>query len=253
MEQFLNWQFALYILVGFIAQIIDGALGMAYGVSCTSFLLSVGVPPAFASASVKTAEVFTTFVSGISHFRLGNVDKKLFIRLLIPGVLGGIIGAYFLSNFPGDAIKPFISMYLLLMGIRIIYRALKSNSLIAKETGNLVYPLGFFGGLMDAVGGGGWGPIVTTTLVGRGNSTRMTVGSVNASEFFVALAQVITFLIFLTLTTWNVIIGLMLGGLIAAPFAATLVKKIEPKRLMLMVGVVIIVLSVRTIYLSYFG
>jgi len=253
MEQFFNWQFALYILVGFLAQMIDGALGMAYGVSCTSFLLSVGVPPAFASASVKAAEVFTTFVSGISHFRLGNVDRKLFLRLLIPGILGGVIGAYFLSNFPGDAIKPFISMYLLLMGIRIIYRALKSNGLKAKETGNLVYPLGFIGGLMDAVGGGGWGPIVTTTLVGRGNSARMTVGSVNASEFFVTLAQVITFSIFLTLTSWNVIIGLMLGGLIAAPFAATLVKKVEPKRLMLMVGVVIIVLSVRTIYLSYFG
>lgn len=252
MEQFLNWQFLLYVAVGFVAQTIDGALGMAYGVSCTSFLLSVGVPPSLASASVKAAEVFTTFVSGISHFRLGNVDKKLFYRLLIPGVIGGIIGAYFLSNFPGDKLKPYISAYLLLMGIRILYRAVKNNIKQARNIGSMIYPLGLVGGLMDAVGGGGWGPIVTTTLVARGNSARMTIGSVNASEFFVTLAQVITFSIFLTLTSWNVIIGLMVGGLIAAPFAAVITKKIQPKNLMFIVGIVIVFLSIRTIYQSIF-
>lgn len=252
MDQFLNLQFLLYVLVGFIAQTIDGALGMAYGVSCTSFLLSVGVPPSFASASVKAAEVFTTLVSGISHFRLGNVDKKLFTRLLIPGIIGGITGAYFLSNFPGDKLKPYISAYLLIMGFRIIYKAIKEDVGEQKELGNAIYPLGFVGGLMDAVGGGGWGPIVTTTLMARGNSARMTIGSVNASEFFITLAQVITFSIFLTLTSWNVIIGLMVGGLIAAPFAAIITKKVDPKRLMLIVGILISILSIRTIYLAIF-
>jgi len=252
MEQFFNLQFLLYVGVGFLAQTIDGALGMAYGVSCTSFLLSVGVPPSLASASVKAAEMFTTFVSGISHFRLGNVDKKLFFRLLIPGVLGGIIGAYFLSNFPGDKLKPFISAYLLIMGVRIIYKAVKEVADQHKEIGNAIYPLGFIGGMMDAVGGGGWGPIVTTTLVARGNSARMTIGSVNASEFFVTIAQVITFSIFLTLTSWNVIIGLMVGGVIAAPLAAVITKKVQPKKLMLVVGILISLLSIRTIYLSIF-
>jgi len=252
MEQFFNLQFLGYVLVGFVAQTIDGALGMAYGVSCTSFLLSLGVTPAFASASVKAAEVFTTFVSGISHFRLGNVDMTLFKRLLIPGVLGGIIGAYFLSNFPGDALKPYISAYLLIMGIRIIFKALQKIHQEAKEIGNGVYPLGFVGGLMDAIGGGGWGPIVTTTLVAQGNSARMTIGSVNASEFFITLAQTITFFIMLELTNWNVILGLMVGGLIAAPFAAIITKKFPAKRLMLIVGILISLLSIRTIYLSIF-
>lgn len=252
MEQFFNLQFLGYVLVGFVAQTIDGALGMAYGVTCTSFLLSLGLTPAYASASVKAAETFTTFVSGISHFRLGNVDKTLFKRLVIPGVLGGIIGAYFLSNFPGDALKPYISAYLLIMGIRIIFKALQKIHQEAKEIGNAVYPLGFVGGLMDAVGGGGWGPIVTTTLVARGNSARMSIGSVNASEFFITLAQTITFFIMLKLTHWNVILGLMVGGLIAAPFAAIITKKFPPKRLMLIVGILISFLSIRTIYLAIF-
>jgi len=250
MQAFMNIDFLLFVVVGFIAQIIDGALGMAYGVSCTSFLLSVGIPPSLASASVKVAEVFTTFVSGISHFRLGNVDKKLFTQLAIPGVLGGILGAYFLSNFPGNRLKPFISAYLLVMGLRIIIKAVKKATTEPVSMGTWIYPLGLVGGAMDAVGGGGWGPIVTSTLVARGNSARMTIGSVNASEFLVTLAQVLTFSIFLTVTSWDVIIGIMLGGLIAAPFAAMIAKKINARVLMLIVGLLISFLSIRTILAS---
>jgi len=252
MEQIFTWKLLAYVAVGFIAQIIDGALGMAYGVSCTSFLLSVGVPPALASASVKSAEVFTTFVSGISHFRLGNVDKKIFLKLLIPGVLGGIIGAYVLTNLPGNVLKPYISAYLLIMGIRIIYKAVKEFNKEPRDIGNGIYPLGFIGGMMDAIGGGGWGPIVTTTLVARGNSARFTIGSVNASEFFMTLAQVITFSFLLTITSWDIIIGLLIGGVIAAPLAAFICKKLEPKKLMLLVGILISILSIRTIYLAIF-
>ena len=251
MQDFVTIQFLLYILVGFFAQVTDGALGMAYGVSCNSFLLSVGVLPSLASASVKIAEVFTTFVSGISHFKLGNVDKKLFTRLVIPGIFGGVIGAFVLSNFQGDKLKPFISAYLLLMGVRIIIRALRKAETDPVSMGKWIYPLGFVGGVLDAIGGGGWGPIVTSTLIARGNSARMTIGSVNASEFFVTLAQVITFSIFLTITSWQVIIGIMSGGLIAAPFAAVIAKKINPKYLMLFVGLLIAFLSIRTILLSF--
>ncbi|MDO9546757.1 MAG: sulfite exporter TauE/SafE family protein [Pelolinea sp.] len=245
-------QFLLYVLVGFTAQTIDGALGMAYGVSCTSFLLAVGVPAALASASVHVSEVFTTFVSGISHFKLGNVDRKLFKSLLIPGILGGVIGAYVLTNFPGDALKPYISAYLLLMGIRIIYKSIKEFQKEPKEIGRGIYLLGFVGGMMDAVGGGGWGPIVTSTLVARGNSARTTIGSVNASEFFVTLAEAIVFLIFLKMTTWQVIAGLIVGGVIAAPLAAIVTKKLDPRKLMLGVGILISLLSLRTIYLAIF-
>ena len=245
-------QFLLYVLVGFMGQTIDGALGMAYGVSCTSFLLSIGVPAALASASVHTAEVVTSFVSGISHFKMGNVDKKLFTHLLIPGILGGIIGAYTLSNFSSRFLKPYISAYLLIMGLRIIYKSLKESDIKVKELGKKIYLLGFVGGLMDALGGGGWGPIVTTTLVARGNSARKSIGSVNVAEFFVTLAQVTTFTFFLKLTNWQVILGLMTGGVIAAPLAAFITRKINPKKLMLIVGVFISLLSLRTIYLAIF-
>lgn len=253
MEQYINLQTLLYVLLGFVAQTIDGSLGMAYGVSCNSFLLSAGVPPALASASVKTAEVFTSFLSGIFHFRAGNVDKEVFLRLLIPGILGGVIGAYVISSFPGERLKPYISAYLLLMGIRIIVKALGGvKGREEGKVGGFLYPLGFVGGMMDAIGGGGWGPIVTTTLVSRGNSTRMTIGSVNASEFFVTLSQLITFSFLLKITTWNVIIGLIIGGAIAAPLSATLCKKIDEKKLMLVVGILISFLSIRTIYLAIF-
>lgn len=239
----------IYILVGFVAQMIDGALGMAYGVSSNTFLLSVGIPPAAASASVHMAEVFTTGVSGLSHWRLGNLDKALIKRLLIPGVIGGVLGAYILSSIPGDVIKPFISAYLMIMGIVIIAKALRKNSEINHVTSHIV-PLGLVGGFFDAIGGGGWGPIVTTTLVARGNHPRFTIGSVNFAEFFVTLAESVTFILTIGLEFWKIIVGLLIGGVIAAPLAAMVVKKLPTRLLMALVGVLIILLSLRTIYLA---
>lgn len=243
----------LYIAVGFAAQIVDGTLGMAYGVTCNSFLLGLGVPAPLASASVHAAETVTTFASGLAHVRLGNVHKRAFVRLLIPGVVGGALGAYVLTNLPVGVIKPYIALYLVLMGARIIYRALRKDA--AGEEIDLsskpLAVLGFLGGLLDAIGGGGWGPIVTSTLVARGSSARKTIGTVNAAEFFVTLAETITFSVFLTLTQWEVVVGLMAGGLLAAPLAAVVTKKLDPKKLMLAVGVFIIVLSLRTIYQSF--
>jgi uncharacterized protein len=247
----------LYGIFGFVAQMIDGALGMAYGVSSTTLLLGMGVPPVSASASVHSAEVFTTFVSGISHFKLGNVNKKLFIMLAIPGVLGGILGAWVLSlDTLGKMIKPFISYYLLVMGIVILYKALRKRTQdqVPVDLGKRTYGLGFIGGLMDAMGGGGWGPIVTSTMIAGGNHPQTTIGSVNAAEFFVTLAQVTTFAIFLK--NWGeygqIILGLLIGGVIAAPLAAILCKRIRPKSLMIGVGILIILTNVYTLYKIYF-
>ncbi len=244
----------LYAAVGFLAQMIDGALGMAYGVSSTTFLLGLGVSPALASASVHTAEVFTTAVSGMSHFKFGNFDRGLFSRLVIPGVLGGVLGAYILTRVQGEAIKPFISAYLILMGAVILWKTIRRAR--EREVTRFLLPLGAIGGFFDAIGGGGWGPIVTTTVVARGHSPRLTIGTVNAAEFFVTLAQAITFVVTipsLLVQHWQIIVGLLSGGVIAAPAAAFVCRKVPSRVLMGMVGVLIIGLSVRTIVLAVAG
>lgn len=242
----------LYVLVGFIAQVIDGALGMAYGVSSNTFLLSLGLPPAAASASVHMAEVVTTGISGVAHWRLGNIDWKLVKRLLIPGVFGGVAGAYLLTSIDGDLIKPFISGYLLFMGAFILYKAFHQNGHVNDGTHTArVSVLGVIGGFFDAIGGGGWGPVVTTTLVARGKNPRLTIGSVNFSEFFVTFAQSVVFVVTLSFSQyWQIILGLLIGGAIAAPLAARVTRSLPLKGLMILVGTLIIVLSIRTIYLS---
>jgi len=241
----------VFILVGFVAQIIDGALGMAYGVSSTTFLLSVGLPPAVASASVHMAEVFTTAISGFSHFRLGNVDKRLFMRLVAPGALGGVLGAYVLTSIPGSVIQPFVSAYLLIMGIIILRKALQKNQEKLRTRTYHLIPLGMVGGFFDAIGGGGWGPIVTTTLMARGNSPRFTIGSVNLAEFFVTFCESVAFILTIGLVHWHVIVGLMIGGGIAAPLAAVLCRKLPARTLMIVVGLLIVGLSVRTLVLNF--
>ena len=242
----------LYVMVGFVAQMIDGALGMAYGVSSSTFLLSIGIPPAAASASVHMAEVVTTGISGISHWRLGNVDWKLVKRLLIPGVIGGVAGAYLLTSFDGDFIKPCISTYLAIMGIVILVKAINYQAKLHNGVHTArVSILGVIGGFFDAIGGGGWGPIVTTTLVARGKDARQTIGSVNFSEFFVTFAESVTFVLTLSfLGYWQIILGLLIGGAIAAPLAAILTKKLPVKMLMFIVGLLIVGLSIRTILLA---
>jgi len=239
----------IFIVVGFVAQIIDGALGMAYGVSSTSFLLSIGISPAAASASVHTAEIFTTGVSGLSHLKLGNVNKKVVARLLIPGVLGGVLGAYILTAVPGGIIRPFVSVYLLVMGIAILRRSLQTREPKQDTRHYHLIPLGLVGGFFDAIGGGGWGPIVTTTLVARGDDPRITIGSVNLTEFFVTLVESVTFALTIGLVHWKIILGLMIGGGLAAPVAAYVCKYLPYRVLMTVVGVVIIGLSIRTLYL----
>ncbi len=242
----------VFVLIGFVAQMIDGALGMAYGVSSTTLLSSFGVPQKFASASVHAAEVVTTGISGLSHWRVGNVHFDLAKRLVIPGVLGGVLGAYVLSNLDGDVIKPYVAIYLAGMGLVIIYRAFRS--LAPRQVRTWLLPLALGGGFMDAIGGGGWGPVVTSTLLARGNVPRFTVGSVNLTEFFVTFAQSITFVLTLgsgeLLKYGPVILGLLIGGGLAAPLAAVVAKRLPHRPFMLLVGLVILFLNVRTLVLT---
>lgn len=234
----------LFAAVGFAAQLIDGAIGMAYGVTGTTVMLSLGVAPATASASIHAAEVFTCAASGLSHWRFGNIRWSLLWRLALPGMLGGAVGAYLLSVSPGEAVRPYVSGYLLVMGLWIVWKAFH-RSPSRSDMPRWLMPLGLAGGFLDAVGGGGWGPTVASTLVGRGTTPRYVIGSVSAAEFFVTLVVSITFLGTIGLQLWPIITGLILGGIVAAPLGALATKKLPERPLMLLVGAVVILLSGR--------
>lgn len=228
---------------------IDGALGMAYGVTCSSLLLAFGYSPLSASAAVHMAEVVTSGISGHFHWRFGNVDPALFRRLLWPGVAGGVLGAYGLSQLPGERFTPVVAAYLFVMGVRIIYKAVGRREAPRSEPAHLE-GIGFAGGLCDAMGGGGWGPIVTSTLVDRGLDPRMAVGTANRVEFFVTVAQSATFIISIGVTGWQTAAALCVGGALAAPLAAHAARRLPAKRLMLIVGLLVATLSLRTLWLA---
>ncbi len=238
------------VAVGLLAQTVDGALGMAYGITSTTFLMASGASPAVASASVHIAEVFTTGVSGISHVRLGNVNKNLFLRLLVPGMIGAVAGAVVVSQIDGKVIKPYVSAYLIIMGIYIvskIFKTIKTN----KNEPKHVAKLALFGGFVDAVGGGGWGPVVTTTLVGTGQDPRTTIGSVNLAEFFLTFMSAMVFAVLVEASPWPTVAGLVVGGLFAAPFAALLTKRLKTKTLLAMVGTLIALISAYNLYKAF--
>jgi uncharacterized membrane protein YfcA len=236
------------VAVGFFAQVIDGALGMAYGITATTFLLSAGASPAAASASVHIAEVFTTGLSGISHAKLGNVNKSLFLRLLLPGMVGAILGAVLITSFDGEVMKPFISAYLLLMGLYILRKAYRHVQQQRREPKH-VAKLAMFGGFVDAAGGGGWGPVVTSSLLGSGSDPRTTIGSVNFAEFFLTITSATSFILLAGQPdTWLMVAGLVFGGMFAAPFAALLCKKLSARTLLTIVGCLITLISGYNIY-----
>lgn len=235
------------VAVGLLAQTVDGALGMAYGITSTTFLLVTGASPAVASASVHIAEVFTTGISGISHVKLGNVNKNLFLRLLIPGMIGAITGAVVVSQVDGSVLKPYIAAYLFLMGLYIISKVFKKIR-TRKEEPKHVAKLGLLGGFVDAVGGGGWGPVVTTTLVGTGQDPRTTIGSVNLAEFFLTFTSAMVFALLVEEGPWPTVAGLVVGGLFAAPFAAVLTRRLSTRSLLMLVGAVISTVSVYNLY-----
>lgn len=239
-ETFHDPMFWSAVGVGFLAQVIDGALGMAYGLTSSSFLLAAGAPPIMASGATHLAEVFTTGISGVSHLRMGNVNKKLFLSLVIPGITGGLIGTYVLSSIDGSVIKPWINAYLLLMGLYVLSKAFKRIILVKTDVRpTRVAPLALFGSFMDATGGGGWGPIVTTSLVGSGHDPRTTIGSVNFAEFFLTVAVSAAFFSILDDSVWLIVGGLVMGGMFAAPFAAYITRHVKTRFLLVLVGTLI--------------
>ena len=245
--------FILFFFVGFLAQAVDGALGMAYGVISSSVLLALGVPPATASASVHGAEVFTTAASAGSHIWHKNVEWRLFIPLAIAGVIGGCLGAYVLAGIDGDVIKPFIIAYLALMGVYILWRAGHDIEPRKIKPAWIVAPLGVVGGFFDAIGGGGWGPTVSSTLVGAGAEPRRAIGTANTAEFFVTVAISATFVWALVTGHWkdadaltnhaSAVGGLIVGGLLAAPFAGWITKAVPQRALTYGVGGLLLLLA----------
>lgn len=235
----------LFVALGFAAQMIDGTMGMAYGVSSNTFLRMAGVPSAISSACVHCAEMFTTLVSGLAHIKLRNVKKWLLWRLMIPGAIGGALGAYLLVEFNSAVIDMIIDIYLVVMGVIIISKAFKKNNKLKTRYSNYVIPLGLVGGFSDAMGGGGWGPVVTSTLLASGHDTRKTIGTVNTAEFFVTLAETTTFVAMLGdfLSYGNIILGLIIGGVIAAPFGAYLCKKVPVRPMLGIVGTLVVILN----------
>jgi uncharacterized membrane protein YfcA len=246
-ETLSSFAFWAAVAVGFAAQAVDGALGMAYGITAMTFLLGTGVSPAIATASVHMAEVFTTGFSGVAHVRHGNVDRSLFLRLLIPGIAGAVIGAVLVTQIDGATLKPYVSTYLLLMGAFILAKAMRRVR-AAKAPPRHVAKLALFGGFVDTVGGGGWGPVVTSTLVGSGHDPRTTIGSVNFAEFFLSLSAATAFAILVGPDTWPTIAGLVVGGAFAAPLAAVLTRRLSAKVLLLLVGTLITLLSAYNLF-----
>ena len=239
-----NW--VLFFAVGFFAQLIDGALGMAFGVTATAIMLSFGTPPAQASAIVHIAEIFTTAASGASHYVHRNVDWAIVRRIAVPGVVGGIIGATILVNVEARFIVRIVAVYLALMGLVILVRAFRTP-MPRKPAQRGMPVVGFFGGVLDAIGGGGWGPIVTSTLIGGGHAPRYVIGSVNLTEFFVTVATAGTLTLTLGLADLAPVVPLVLGGLVSAPFAGYLTRVAPTRLLMALVGFLILVLSLRSL------
>jgi uncharacterized protein len=230
-----------FIMVGFAAQLVDGALGMAFGVISTTLLMSRGLDPASASASVHVVEVFTTGASGISHSLHKNVNWRLFRRIAIPGVIGGALGAYVLTLAAGRA-KPFVLAYLAAIGLYLLWRALRHAHQERKP--RIVEPLGLIGGFLDAAGGGGWGPVVTSNLLVQGAHPRKVIGTVNTAEFFVTATISATFIVSMG---WSVftkaMIGLLIGGLAAAPLGGFAAKRIPARVLLVLVSILLIATS----------
>ena len=242
-----------FLIAGLCAQLIDGALGMGFGVISSTILVGLGLAPALASASVHTAEIATTLASGVSHFRFGNVKKEWLLPLMVPGIVGGILGAAFLSNIPGGTMKPYVAGFLLLMGLVMIYRFTLHKVKIAPSR-KVSYPkmagLGFVAAFFDAVGGGGWGPIATPGLVlTEREEPRKVIGTVNFAEFFVTIAEAVTFFIILGSKNynWGAIGMIALGGVCMAPLAAWLTKKMPPRVLGLVAGIMVVLYNVRTL------
>jgi uncharacterized membrane protein YfcA len=249
---YFNYQFLFFVVAGFLAQMVDGTLGMGYGVTSATCLMTFGISPVSVSAAIHTSEIFTTATSGYSHYKFKNVNKKMFRHLVIPGVIGAILGAVMLvlvGEKYGKWLMPIIAVYAMFLGFKILIKAFQQQTKNKK-----IKRLGWLagaGGFLDSFGGGGWGPIVTSSLIAKGRSPRYTIGSVNLAEFFITLASAVTFFITVGVSHWNVVLGLLIGGGIASPIAARMAGKLPRKTMMIAVGIMIMIWCVRMIIKSF--
>jgi uncharacterized membrane protein YfcA len=240
-------EFLIFTGIGALAQLVDGALGMAYGVTSAGMLLGFGLPPAMASASVHYAETFTCGASGLSHWWAGNVQRRLFLLLAIPGVIGAVIGATALAHMPPIWIRYFLTPYLLAMGLFLLFRTTKRKDR-RQDVPRGTAVLGFVAGILDAAGGGGWSALTVTTMVAHGQEPRLVIGSVHLAKCVVSLAASITFLLTIGESKLHVVLGLILGGVIAAPFGAWLVRRLPARVSTLMAGLTVLALGIYNCY-----
>lgn len=245
----INPYFYYFLGAGFVFALIDGAIGMSYGVTSTTFSLTMGIPPASASMGVHLSEIMSNGIAGWMHYRMGNINWRLFKLLLIPGIVGAVAGAFLLSSLEhySQYTKPFVSVYTLILGIVIISKALKPRIKKSSEKIKKISLLGFGGGFIDAVGGGGWGSIVLSSLIAGGRHPRFCLGTVKLSRFFIALMSSLTFFAMLGNHHWEAVTGLVAGSAIAAPIAAKISNRISVKAIMLTVGIIVILISVKSI------
>lgn len=246
-------RFISLLIVGFVAQMVDGALGMGYGVTSTAALLYLGIPLPSISSSIHTAEIFSSGASGFSHYKFGNINKKLFRSILIPGIIGAVLGALLLSLLGEEyakIMKPILAVYTLLLGIKIFSNAFKKRT--ERKKIKRVGWLAGAGGFLDSFGGGGWGPVVTSTLISKGKTPKYVIGTVSLTEFFVTMASALTFFSVIGIGHWQLILGLVIGGVVAAPLAAKIAGKLPIKQMFIAVGLLIIVWSLN-IFLKTLG
>nr|WP_249665493.1 sulfite exporter TauE/SafE family protein [Mucilaginibacter sp. Bleaf8] len=243
-------EFYWFLGAGFVFAMIDGAVGMSYGVTSTTFSLSMGIPPASASMGVHLSEIFSCGIAGWMHYRMGNINWKLFKLLLIPGIIGAVTGAYLLSSLEHYSMytKPVVSVYTLILGIVIFKKAFNKKPKKSADKIKRIPMLGLGGGFIDAVGGGGWGSIVLSSLIAGGRHPRFSLGTVKLSRFFVAMMGSLTFMSMLNSAHWPAIIGLIIGSALASPIAARISNKISTKIIMTSVGIIVILVSLKSIY-----
>jgi uncharacterized membrane protein YfcA len=246
------------VLVGFLAELVAGSMGMGYGVICTTILLILNIPPPIISASIHSAEAFTSAAGTVSHYKLGNINKKLTKYLAIPAIFGAILGAVslsYLGEHYAKITKPFIAAYTIYLGVRIIQNAFKKKAIppiVTEKRKTNITVLGFIGGFIDSFGGGGWGPLVTGTFIKNGRTPRYVIGSSTAAKFVLTFVSAVTFIFTVGIHHWNIVAGLLIGGIVTAPFSAMLTAKLPVKKMFVAVGIVVIVMGLITIYRSLF-
>jgi uncharacterized membrane protein YfcA len=250
-----NHLFYWMLLIGFGAEVIAGSMGMGYGVICTSLLLILNVPPPVVSASIHSAEAFTSAAGTISHWQLGNVNKKLAKALALPAIIGAVLGALTLT-YVGEnyakITKPVIALYTMYLGIKILQNAFKKNGVNQEKKKSNITALGLIGGFIDSFGGGGWGPLVTGTFIKNGRTPRYVIGSSTFAKCILTVASAITFIFTIGIHHWNIVAGLLIGGIVTAPFSAMMTSRLPVKKMFIAVGIVVILCSLFTIYRAVF-